>query len=77
MFLVVGLNVSRFLQRAAKLKAVLLLHSSNGIVHLAARILAVGLNVEGSLELLQSSSDLAVRLLAARPLAWRSVAQAR
>jgi hypothetical protein len=53
MFLVVGLNVARSLKCAAKLKVVLLQHSGNGIVHLAAR------------------------LLVARPLAWRSVTQAR
>jgi hypothetical protein len=52
-FLVVGLYVARSLKCVAKLKVVLLQHSGNSIVHLAAR------------------------LLFARPLAWRSVTQAR
>ena len=71
-FLVVGLNVARSLKRAAELNVVLFQHSSNDIVHLAARLLVVGLHVEGPLELLQSGID-----LAARPLAQRNVAQAR
>ena len=58
MLLVVGLNMARYLERAAELKVMLLLHSGNGIVHLAARLFAA-------------------RLLAAMPLAWRTVAQAR
>lgn len=43
MLLVVGLNVARYLERAAELKVMLLLHSGNCIVHLAVRLFAARL----------------------------------